>query len=113
MGNEDMRLYTRRELEEVAGLGAGLGAGAVMRQAPDVVMPSEEISEGLGRVLADFDERRGSAAGYTAEQLSGTRRGDALARDTGQPGDEISHDHTQGLRGVGPVDPGGEYPVVS
>lgn len=37
---------------------AGLGAASVMKQAPSIVMPSEEITEGVARLLKDhgFDE---------------------------------------------------------
>lgn len=68
---QDFRTYTRAELEEVGGLCAGAAAGVCL---PDgEVMPSEAISQAMGRALADFDERRGRAAGYSAEELSGTR----------------------------------------
>jgi hypothetical protein len=46
-------------VREIAGQAAGLGAGAVMRQAPTVEMPSEEIAIGLSDLLAEF-----GVAGY-------------------------------------------------
>lgn len=54
------RLYTLREVQELVHLGAGVGSGAVMRQAPDVVMPSEEIIEGCQNVLDDYHQRNPS-----------------------------------------------------
>jgi hypothetical protein len=41
-------------VREIAGQSAGLGAGAVMQQAPTVEMPSEEIAIGLSGLLAEF-----------------------------------------------------------
>lgn len=55
------RVYTAREVREIAHLGAGVGSGAVMRLAPGVVMPSEDIIEGVAEVLADFERRQPSA----------------------------------------------------
>jgi hypothetical protein len=90
---EDLRTYTRAELEEVAGLAAGAASGVFLRKFPDEVMPTEDISECLGLVLADFDERRGSAAGYTAEQLSGTRSSGIGWVDEDEPYPVVSHEH--------------------
>jgi hypothetical protein len=41
-------------VREIAGQSAGLGAGAVMREAPEVVMPDQEIAIGLSSLLAEF-----------------------------------------------------------
>jgi hypothetical protein len=84
---EDTRTYSRAELEEVAGMCAGMAAGVCLPD--DQIMPSEELREGIGRVLADFDERRGAAAGYTAEQLSGTRSS-GVGVDKDEPYPEVT-----------------------
>jgi hypothetical protein len=41
-------------VREIAFQAAGAGSGAVMREAPDVVMPDREISEGVIALLAEF-----------------------------------------------------------
>jgi hypothetical protein len=55
----DQRTYSRAELEEVAGMCAGAAAGVFLRKHPKDVMPTEEISEVMDAVLADFSKRRG------------------------------------------------------
>lgn len=46
-------VFNDEQVREIAGQAAGLGAGAVMRLAPDVVMPSEEITAGLEALFAE------------------------------------------------------------
>lgn len=45
--------YSAEELRAVALQAAGLGAAAVMRLAPQVVMPAEDILHGVEELLAD------------------------------------------------------------
>ena len=51
--SDSERTYSERELRTVALLAAGIGSGAVMRRAPHVVMPTEDITEGIEELLAD------------------------------------------------------------
>lgn len=46
-------LLTAAELYELAAVCAGIGAGAVMREAPKVEMPTEAMSGALRRLLED------------------------------------------------------------
>lgn len=50
-------IVTERQIAEVVGQAAGLGAGAVMALAPDVEMPSEVISAGVDELLAEHTAR--------------------------------------------------------
>lgn len=41
-------------IREIAYQSAGAGSGAVMKEAPDVVMPSQEISASVEKILKEF-----------------------------------------------------------
>lgn len=45
-------------LRELACLAAGMGSGAVMKEAPNVVMPTEEILAGVDRLVGEFQQPR-------------------------------------------------------
>lgn len=45
---------TKEKLRELAYQCAGVGSGAVMREAPHVVMPEAEITAGVEQVLAEL-----------------------------------------------------------
>ena len=47
------RSYTALEVRELVFLAAGIGSAAIMRRAPHVVMPTEDITEALEQLLAD------------------------------------------------------------
>jgi hypothetical protein len=49
--------YSEQELRKVAFLAAGAGSGAVMRLAPDVVMPTEDITQSVESIVADASNR--------------------------------------------------------
>ena len=42
------------QIREIAFQAAGAGSGAVMREAPTVVMPSEDITEMVNTILVEF-----------------------------------------------------------
>jgi hypothetical protein len=55
------------DIEALVGLvfqAAGVGAGAVMRLAPDVVMPEQEISHALRALLAEYGIDLAQVDGY-------------------------------------------------
>jgi hypothetical protein len=41
-------------IREIAYQSAGAGSGAVMREAPNVIMPSQEISSSVDKILKEF-----------------------------------------------------------
>lgn len=79
---EDTRTYTRAELEEVAGQCAGAAAGVFLRKFPDEIMPTEEISRGIGLVLADFDERRSRGETRHISVVAGAGDAETVAKRT-------------------------------
>jgi hypothetical protein len=44
--------WTDRQVREIAYMAAGAGAGCVMKEAPNVVMPTDEIRKTIDRLLA-------------------------------------------------------------
>jgi len=47
--------FTPEQIHSLVFQAAGVGSGAVMREAPQVEMPSEEITAGLNMLLNEFD----------------------------------------------------------
>lgn len=45
--------YTEKDVRTIAFMAAGLGAGEVMRRAPHVVMPTDDVEAGVEQILAD------------------------------------------------------------
>lgn len=74
--------FTVEQVRELAHQCAGVGSGAVMALAPDVVMPAEDVEKGVEAVLATFGVPPGGALGYTEDELKGTAR-DAATHPTG------------------------------
>lgn len=50
---------TEKQIETLAYQAAGFGAGAVMVEAPDVVMPTEIITDGVQKLISEFIENDG------------------------------------------------------
>lgn len=45
---------TVEQIHEIVWQAAGVGSGAVMRRAPDVVMPEADINAGLNMLMEEF-----------------------------------------------------------
>jgi hypothetical protein len=45
--------YSEADVRTIAFMAAGLASGEVMRRAPHVVMPTEDITAGVEQILAD------------------------------------------------------------
>lgn len=70
---------TVEQIRELAFQCAGAGASAVMRAAPDAVMPTEEATRAVESILADFGVPQPGAAGFSRDELRGTARDEATS----------------------------------
>jgi hypothetical protein len=79
--------YTDSAIREMAYQAAGCGASAVMREAPDVVMPTETISAGVEAILAEYGVPASSPT--DSSPLGGT------ADDPTRPASDLDADESE------------------
>lgn len=105
---DDLRTYSRADLEHAAMLVAGATSAVFMQLDPELVMPDQDVLAAVRDGLRGFDEERGSALGYSAEQLSGTRSSADTEAIADGPAQSIAvsrsePENTHGNRGHGHV----------